>query len=705
MRIRSMTATFGKLEHDTLTLQPGLNIIHAPNEWGKSTWCAFLLAMLYGMDTRAKATRFTLPEKERYAPWSGSPMSGSIRLDWNGRDITIERTTKGRIPLGSFRAYETETGLAVPELNGSNCGQLLLGVERSVFQRAGFIRLADLPVTQDEALSRRLNALVTTGDDTGDGARLEKGLRELKNRVRYNRTGLLPQALQQRSALRASLDDLDALENQQDKITRKLEEILALQALLSNHAAALACQEYQVHLEKLARSEEALASANRKLSQLEDRCAQLPPPEEIAGKRSRVQAYREAVEAFQEYQHSLPLPPELPQPEECFWGMEPAQAVSQAEADGDAYRKCSGKPWQLLLSLGAAALVCAGLLLWNGQMLPGIFTGAAACLVSIASAVPLSLHRKRRRALAEHYGSPSPALWQKQAAEYAKEMEAYRRLEEEYRRSRDMLAARRTELKQLQQQLFGTAQPEEQYRQWEQMQRQWEAARQEVRQTQREYEALKAMLPPAPPPASDDSCSCSAEETAAQLLLLRQQEQQLRTQEGECRGRMAALGSREALNHQLQQLESRIAQLSKYENALTLSLQTLTQASGELQRRFAPRISREAQQLLARLTSGKYQRLLLESDFSLLAGAAQEDTLRSAQWRSDGTADQLYLALRLSTAQALTPEAPLILDDALVRFDDLRMKAALEVLSDLAQSRQVILFSCQQREKEAIRSL
>lgn len=50
MKIYKMTATFGKLEHAELTLQPGLNILTAPNEWGKSTWCAFLVAMLYGLD-------------------------------------------------------------------------------------------------------------------------------------------------------------------------------------------------------------------------------------------------------------------------------------------------------------------------------------------------------------------------------------------------------------------------------------------------------------------------------------------------------------------------------------------------------------------------------------------------------------------------------------------------------------------------------
>ena len=105
MKIYSMTATFGKLNHETLTLQPGLNIIEAPNEWGKSTWCAFLENMLYGIDTREKTTKSALAAKERYAPWSGAPMAGRIDLNWNGRDITIERRTKGRLIFGEFQAY------------------------------------------------------------------------------------------------------------------------------------------------------------------------------------------------------------------------------------------------------------------------------------------------------------------------------------------------------------------------------------------------------------------------------------------------------------------------------------------------------------------------------------------------------------------------------------------------------------------------
>ena len=61
--------------------------------------------------------------------------------------------------------------------------------------------------------------------------------------------------------------------------------------------------------------------------------------------------------------------------------------------------------------------------------------------------------------------------------------------------------------------------------------------------------------------------------------------------------------------------------------------------------------------------------------------------------------------VRLAVAEELTPDAPLILDDALVRFDDDRLATALDILSREAENKQVILFTCQTREKNAIQSL
>jgi len=81
MKIKKMTAHFGALDGAELALGEGLNILYAPNESGKSTWCAFLRAMLYGVNTSQRARAGQKPDKIKYRPWSGTPMSGRMDLD------------------------------------------------------------------------------------------------------------------------------------------------------------------------------------------------------------------------------------------------------------------------------------------------------------------------------------------------------------------------------------------------------------------------------------------------------------------------------------------------------------------------------------------------------------------------------------------------------------------------------------------------
>ena len=65
MIIKKLDATFGKLEGESLELHDGLNVISAPNESGKSTWCAFVRAMLYGVDSSERQKAGFLPDKMR----------------------------------------------------------------------------------------------------------------------------------------------------------------------------------------------------------------------------------------------------------------------------------------------------------------------------------------------------------------------------------------------------------------------------------------------------------------------------------------------------------------------------------------------------------------------------------------------------------------------------------------------------------------
>ena len=178
MKIKRMTATFGALEGATLNLEEGLNLLQLPNEGGKSTWCAFLRAMFYGIPTRERDTRTTLAEKNRYQPWSGAPMEGELLLEWQGRDITIRRGPRGSVPFGNFSAVYTGTEEPVPGLTADTCGQMLLGVGREVYERSAFIgQSGTLAIRSAPELEARIAALVSSGEE------------ETRAAIRFSRSG------------------------------------------------------------------------------------------------------------------------------------------------------------------------------------------------------------------------------------------------------------------------------------------------------------------------------------------------------------------------------------------------------------------------------------------------------------------------------------------------------------------------------------
>jgi uncharacterized protein YhaN len=106
-----------------------------------------------------------------------------------------------------------------------------------------------------------------------------------------------------------------------------------------------------------------------------------------------------------------------------------------------------------------------------------------------------------------------------------------------------------------------------------------------------------------------------------------------------------------------------------------------------------------ASQIFARLTEGRYDRLEVDEteDGTPYVSARRPDGMECRADRlSEGTLDQLYLALRLAaieTEAQTTEPLPFIGDDLLVNFDDNRAKAALRVLSDFSRVTQVILFT------------
>ena len=711
MKIYSMTATFGKLENQTLTLQPGLNVISAPNEWGKTTWCAFLVNMLYGLETRVKTTKTTIADKDRYAPWSGSPMSGRIDLNWNGRDITIERWTKGRTPMGEFRAYETESGIAVPELTATTCGEMLLGVERSVFLRSGFVRLTDLPVTEDEALRRRLNALVTTGDESGAADDLAQKLRDLKNKCRSNRAnGLIPQAEAQKAELENKLYQLQQMQTQFVTAQQRLQQLQIELEQLENHKIALEYAAGEENNRRIADARDAARLAQLNLQELEKKSLDLPDRETADRKIHRMQDLQQKQQQARADAQLLPPPPRQPNAPPCFYGLTGEKALEQVRTDIAAYHTATAekqKSFPMWLPGSIAAVVGVILLILKQWIFAGLLLAAAVACIALFA---LRAYRQqqagfaaltRQQGIASRYGGGAPEDWLAQASAYDRQCREYEQALQQYdaqrQQAQDAIAHwDRTLEEATEGRGYAAA-----VARYSDALRHWEILAEERRRfadAQKYAENMAAMAKTVEKPTAPDELTYSAAETNRMLEEKRREMRHLQQRLGQYQGMMETLGQEAQLRRDLAAVNARLERLGDTYAALELAQATLASATAQLQRRFAPRIAREAQDILSRLTGGRYDRLTLSQDMSLSAATGEETVLRAAQRRSEGTVDQIYLALRLAVSRELMPHVPFVLDDALVRFDDARHAAAMEFLKEEAENRQIILFTCQSRE-------
>lgn len=724
MILLQLRANFGKL-HGTLTLHEGLNELCLPNEAGKSTWSAFLLAMLYGIDTRERATRENqnLPAKERYRPWDGSSMEGAIDLIWNGRAVTIERRSQGRTPMGVFRAYETESGTPVPELTAENCGRMLCGAERSVFERTAFVRQLGMAVSSDAQLEQRLSALVTTGEEGPSASALEKKLRDLKNKYTY-RTGLLPRLQARRDELQAQLSALRAAQA----------EAMDLSAACAGAEAARSrLQDLRARIERAqaARRRAGLTELQERETALAARCAALAeqtaglPDEQMLQLLAR--SLEDAAERLQTAQLDAAIGVKLPEkPEDLpgFAGCGPDEAARRArdvQAQWDAlHAVCAPKKLPILLACAAAVLAGAGLCFVSLPIGLGVAgAGLAAFVLSLVllrrkavQAVQAERAAEQAEDLLRPFGTDDPAalsgLAARQGEARTQWQQARQAAERQQRLLEKAVTARQAELNDrigavahFAPGTQGLSAARSALQEARQTQEAAAAANREREALHRQIEAMADIVGDAPADAAPDEEALRYDpaEIGRRLEQADETLASLRARLAHKRGQISAQGDAVRIEAELEQLDRRIADAEEANAAVELASEALRRADETLRARFSPQITAEAGHILAELTENKYPRVLLEPDMHLSVREADGQVMRPAAAMSCGTADQMYLALRLAMCRRLLPpDAPMVLDDALVNFDPARTRAALRVLRE--EPRQILLFTCRPLTQE-----
>lgn len=726
MKIKTMTATFGKLQGERLTLEPGLNVITAPNEGGKSTWCAFLKAMFYGIDTRDRDRKGHLADKNRYQPWSGAPMEGEITLEWQGQDITIRRGPRGNVPFGSFSAVYTGTEEPVPGLTADTCGQMLLGVGREVYERSAFIgQSGTLAIRSAPELEARIAALVSSGEEDVSFSQVERQLKEWLNRRKVNKSvGRIPQLEEEQAELARSAGELSQLNDQLNQLEGERAQAARKHAFCTRQLAlhkAIAQRKLDLQYTQARNDEsqaqaqlDALLSEQARFGPIPSRDALKRAQGELAFLKALEPEIRQGQEELALAQQALERARQAAQ-DDHFPGMTGEEAVRKGERDSESYRsgmsrKAAGKRNFILLQaaglLAGAALAIFGPFWWLGP--------TAYVLCAAASALVFVNGTKAARQAAkilERYGVDDVDEITALAGNYQQRTATADQAAQQVRMIQGGLKDRQARLENSRQELFRfvhTFAPEvkELFGVSAALSRALNLgeretlARSKLEGAQRLTQALQAQGGrELTEETSLSQPTLSLEQAAQETGRLQVELERLDRALNQARGKQQALGDPAILSARLEQVEEELERRRREYQAISIAMETLQQANAQLQQRFSPQLNRAAGALLSRLTGGKYHALSLDKELEASASGERDVLPHSALYLSKGTVDQIYLAVRLAVCDLCLPDAPLVLDEALAAFDDVRAKRALELLQELSAQRQILLFSCHTREK------
>ena len=716
MDILHLTATFGRLEHQELTLSPGLNVLYAPNETGKSTWGAFIRTMLYGLSTRERGP---LADKNRFAPWSGAAMQGRMDVSAAEGAYTLLRDTK-RVssPMGEFSCTYTGTATPVAGITAQYAGEALLGVPREVFERSAFIGQNALAVDQDAELERRIAALITTGEEDTSYSQSYERLKKQLNRRKHNKTGLIPTLEREIDDLQLSLRDLDALEAQARQAQNALDELEQQAAALRQQAAQWQALEQQSWAAEYAKAAQSADEAARRAALLEESAAGLPDGQGLALLEGQAAALQEDLAGLTQQRREAEQARQTAESAREALAAHPLYPADEAALRQRADAISPEKPPTVLLPIFTAGIiVIAGVLafLFRADPLPfWIFTAMAALgIVTTTAAVTL-----RRRAIAERqkFAESQRARLEAQIAEYLPLREQEARLQAEARRLDDAadgaedtcrrrLAALLAQVRTFEPTVTDLSGAQIALASVRRRQAELNAARQQAREAALYRDALQKQLPdrPAATAAVPSVPALSRKDVDAELVRVQARLAAERSRFDTLTGHIRSLDRSSDLQDQLAQKREQLSSLQTEYDAIALAMDALTQANTTLQNRFSPALGARAAEIFSAITAGRYDKVLLSRDFSLSAEMAGDPVGRSIRLLSQGAADQLYLAVRLAICDMVLPaekRVPLILDDALVSFDDDRLHAALDYLLAESEKRQILLFTCQKREMD-----
>ncbi len=146
-------------------------------------------------------------------------------------------------------------------------------------------------------------------------------------------------------------------------------------------------------------------------------------------------------------------------------------------------------------------------------------------------------------------------------------------------------------------------------------------------------------------------------------------------------------------------------ELNSLNNSFNIAKECMEIAYEKIRNSLSPEFTNELCYLIDSISNGKYKNIKF-SDTEGLTIEIDDGRYILAENLSIGTIDQMYLSLRLSSLKAISKEnMPIILDEAFVYFDDERLKNIINFMNKNYRDKQIIIFTCSDREKSILDNL
>lgn len=135
------------------------------------------------------------------------------------------------------------------------------------------------------------------------------------------------------------------------------------------------------------------------------------------------------------------------------------------------------------------------------------------------------------------------------------------------------------------------------------------------------------------------------------------------------------------------------------------AIETLETAYNKMKEEITPKFTEKLSDTIKNVSNNKYNKVKINISGEIIVEDSNGNYI-NAENLSLGTIDQLYLALRLASIEEITEETmPIILDEAFAYYDNERLKNILDYMSKEYKNRQIIIFTCTDREKSILNSL